>query len=137
VGSNEHTIWVTAQGVSAGTLARELEEVPGVQVRERSPTDQLALDPASVSLIIAGLGSVNVLITALATMWSARVKGHAAEPAPGSAPTQLVLHLHTDADEIRVTVGRDGTVVGTSAPLPAAVEDITDIHLALGSAAPG
>ena len=137
MGSTEHTIWVTAEGVSAGTLARELEDVPGVQVRERSPTDQLALDPASVSLIVAGLGSVNVLVTALATMWSARVKGRASEPEPEAAPTQLVLHLHTDADEVRVTVGRDGTVISTSAPLPAAVDDITDIHLAVGSGAGG
>jgi hypothetical protein len=130
-----HTISVTAEGRSAGALAEELAAVPGVQVVERARTDHLALDPASVSLIIAGIGTVNALISALATVWAARGKQSAAAPAAAD-PGHAVVHVHTDADEVRVIVSPSGTIVESSAPLPAAVEDITDIHLA-SVAAPG
>jgi hypothetical protein len=123
-----HTIAVTAQGQSARELAQDLAGVSGVEVVERSGTDELALDPASASLLVAGIGSVNALIGALATIWTAKLK----QSSGGAAPAQTVVHIHTDADEVRVTVGPNGTVIETSAPLPAAVEDITDIHLASG-----
>jgi hypothetical protein len=129
-----HTISVTAQGQSAGALAQDLADVPGVEVVERRATDQLALDPASVSLLIAGIGSVNALIGALATVWTEKIRKRSGGDAP--APAQTVVHIHTDADEVRVTVGPDGTVVETSASLPAAVEEITDIHIA-AAPAPG
>lgn len=125
-----HTIAVTAQGQSAAALAQDLAAVPGVEVVERSGTDELALDPASVSLLVAGIGSVNALIGALATIWTAKLKQSSGGAA--QAPAQTVVHIHTDADEVRVTVGPNGTVIETSAPLPASVEDITDIHLASG-----
>ena len=103
---------------------------------ERAPSDHLALDPASVSLIIAGIGTVNALISALATVWAARSKQPAAAAAASEPSGQAVVHIHTDADEVRVIVGPNGTIVESSGPVPEAVEDITDIHLA-PAVAPG
>ena len=132
-----HHISVTAQGLDARTLTDLLDGIPDAEVLRRSPRDQLALDPLSVSLIVAGIGSVNALIGAMATVWAARVKQPAPRAQPEAAPAQTVLHVYTDTDEIRVTIGPGGTVVSSSAALPDAVDEITEVHLRIEPAAAG
>lgn len=79
----EHRIYVSGDGPAADGLAAHLGTIPGVSVETRGSGDRLALDPASVSLVIAGLGSVNALIAALGGIWAAKIAA-----ARGSPPTR-------------------------------------------------
>lgn len=123
----EHRIYVSGEGPAADGLAADLDAIPGVSVETRGSSDRLALDPASVSLVIAGLGTVNALIAALGGIWAAKIaalRGRSADP-----PAVPVLHLHTDLDEIRVTLSPSGDVIATSGALPERLEDLTEVHL--------
>jgi hypothetical protein len=123
----EHRIYVSGEGLAADGLAADLGKIPGVSVETRGSSDRLALDQATVSLVIAGLGTVNALIAALGTMWAAKIA--ASRRKSEDPPAVAVLHLHTDLDEIRVTVRPSGDVIATSGALPERLEDVTEVHL--------
>jgi hypothetical protein len=80
-----------------------------------------------VSLVVAGLGSVNALIAAVGGLWAAKIA--AVSRKADEPPVRPVLHLHTDLDEIRVTLRPNGEVVATSGALPDQLEDVTEVHL--------
>jgi hypothetical protein len=121
-----HTISVSGQGATADGLAADLAGLPGVVVEPRRSSDRMAMDPAAVTLVVAGLGSVNALIAALGGMWAARISSSRGS---SDAPVQPVLHLHTDLDEIRVTIRSNGEVIAASGRLPDELDDITEVHL--------
>jgi len=126
-GPVEHRIYVSGEGLAADGLAADLDTIPGVSVETRGSSDRLALDPATVSMVVAGLGTVNALIAALGTMWAAKIA--ASRRKPEDPPAVAVLHLHTDLDEIRVTVRPNGDVIATSGALPERLDDVTEVHL--------
>jgi hypothetical protein len=123
----DHRIYVSGEGVAAEGLAADLDGLPGVAVAPRHSGDRLAMDPAAVALVVAGLGTVNALIATLGTVWAARLS--ATRGSAPAAPARPVLHLHTDLDEIRVTVRANGDVVATSGPLPEHLDDIVEVRL--------
>lgn len=123
----EHRIYVSGEGLAADGLAADLDAIPGVSVETRGSSDRLALDPATVSLVVAGLGTVNALIAALGSMWAAKIA--ASRRRSEEPPAVPVLHLHTDLDEIRVTLRPSGDVIATSGALPERLEDVTEVHL--------
>jgi hypothetical protein len=123
----EHKIYVSGEGVAAERLAADLDAIPGVLVESRGSSDRLALDPATVSLVVAGLSTVNALIAALGSIWAARIAASRGRSGlPGAVP---VLHLHTDLDEIRVTLHPSGDVMASSGALPERLEDVTEVRL--------
>jgi hypothetical protein len=124
----DHKINVSGQGALADGLAADLAAIPGVIVEPRRSSDRMALDPAAVTLVVAGLGSVNALIAALGSMWAARISSSRGS---SHAPVQPVLHLHTDLDEVTVTVRATGEVIATSGRLPDQLDDITEVHLSM------
>jgi hypothetical protein len=123
----ETKIRVTGEGsLAADGLAEEIATVPGIVVEPRRASDQLAMDPTSVTLIVGALGTVNAFIAALGSVVVAKLsssRGHS------QTPVRPVLHVHTDLDEVRVTLGAAGEVVVTSGRLPSSLDDITEVHL--------
>lgn len=122
----DHTIFLTVDGAAPDELAGALSAVDGLAVGSRVTTGGLALDPGTISLLVAGLGSVNTLIAALAGVWVAKLKER---PTPAPAPARPVIHLHTDLDSVRVTLTGEGDVLEISGPLPESVEDIVEATL--------
>jgi hypothetical protein len=122
----DHKINVSGRGASADDLAADLAVLQGVTVQPRRSSDRMALDPAAVTLVVGGLGTVNALIATLGSMWAAKISSSRSS---AQAPERPVLHLHTDLDEIRVTVQASGEVIAASGRLPDQLEDITEVHL--------
>jgi hypothetical protein len=123
----EHRIYVSGEGLAADGLAADLDAIPGVSVETRGSSDRLALDPATVSLVVAGLGTVNALIAALGGMWAAKIAAsRRRSEEPAAVP---VLQVHTDLEEIQITLRPNGEVIATSGALPERLEDVTEVHL--------
>jgi hypothetical protein len=126
----DHRVRIRAEGLTAEALTRELETVPGAQVASGRREDALALDPNAVSVIVAGFGTVNALIGALATVWAATRRQAGASPTPPAAQPAAVLEVHTDLDQFRVVVSASGVILEAPGTLPSSVEDVTEIHIA-------
>jgi hypothetical protein len=60
-------------------------------------------------------------------MWAAKIA--ASRRKSEEPPPVAVLHLHTDLDEIRVTLRPNGDVIATSGAVPERLDDVTEVHL--------
>jgi hypothetical protein len=116
-----------------GELAAVLEELPAAlpeaEARVVEGKSGTMLDPATLALFVgAAATTVAGLITAIATIWAARIA--AQKPAGRAASQLIVIVVETNHTAVRVAVDpADPAGSVAAAPLPAFLSEVTGVRL--------
>ena len=113
-----------------GELAAVLAEVPAALPEAQASVVEskgtTMFDPATLALFVgAGATAVAGLLSAVATVWSARIAARAAAP-----PPTLVIVVETTQTTVRVAINpADPPAAVLAAPLPADLSDVVAVRL--------
>lgn len=113
-----------------GELAAVLAEVPAALPEAQASVVEskgtTMFDPATLALFVgAGATAVAGLLSAVATVWAARIAARAAAP-----PPTLVIVVETTQTTVRVAINpADPPAAVLAAPLPADLSDVVAVRL--------
>ena len=114
-----------------GELAAVLAEVPAALPEAQASVVEskgtTMFDPATLALFVgAGATAVAGLLSAVATVWAARIAARAA----ATPPQTLVIVVETTQTTVRVAINpADPPAAVLAAPLPAALSDVVAVRL--------
>ena len=122
-------IVVSAEQFEEHQLADIFEHFDGGQAVRRQVSNQPALDESTINVLInGGFSTAAAMITAMATVWIAKVKGAADKP-KADQDSIYALTVVTDTDDVPIIMSPDGrNIISGADLLPVLPGEVIELH---------
>jgi adenosylcobinamide amidohydrolase len=122
-------IVVSAERFEESQLAEIFEDFEGGHAVRRRISNQTALDESTINVLITGgFSTAAAMITAMATVWIAKVKS-VVDPPKAILNSIYALTVVTNTDDVAITVSSDGRdIVSGAGLLPMLPDEVIELR---------